>query len=179
MYLNKAKSVIMSIIAYVLMAVFGFGIAFSILGIIVSFKDINYWDDFANSMSVGFGLLSACLLVFGFAVYMKHPIKIARRFNSLFEGCQGDMITVANAAQSLIQSEEKTVKEFTLAVQKGYLVNCNLTSEPEMTFSLISSDAKTAGERYRSVTCPSCGASLTVQSGFTVECDYCGTKVSG
>lgn len=175
MYLNKIKIILVSIGAWIIMGISLFFIVFSALGILIG---LGNPENLREDLSIGGGLIIAFLVLFLIGRFMLRPSKYARKFNSIFEGRADGVLSVAAAAAQLRISEEKTIQQFYLALNKGYLLNCHLQSAPTAQFVLSVNTKEAASMRFRTVSCPHCGASATVQAGFTATCEYCGSKIN-
>lgn len=175
MYLNKIKITLMSIAASIIMIIGISFVIFAILGILIGLDEP---ENLREDLSIGGGILIAFLIVFLIGWALKKPLRYARKFNSIFESSTDGKLSVTAAASFLGISEEKVIRQFNAAQNKGYLINCHLQASPTAQFILSADTNKSADKRFRTVNCPHCGAPATVQEGFLAACEYCGSKIN-
>lgn len=89
---------------------------------------------------------------------------------------------LAAATGVSVETAKKNILEM---INKGYFINAYLDFErntlvfPTVNASPSSAPQQAATTEYITINCKGCGATNKVQPGAVVECEFCGTSISG
>ena len=164
MNVTRVKSLIQRIIGWILTGFFSLGI-------------IIYATDPASRKDLPFviGIVAVSMIPLVLGYRNKHKMTLANRYNIIFEGDQDGVLTLEQLAKQAGKAESEVQKEVSMLIEKGFLKECVFRKDTIPTIILSGKKKKTKESVFRTITCPNCGALVTLQEGRRTQCSYCGT----
>ena len=171
MYLNSAKIATSRVLNGLMIGIVSFLTFINLLFVIFSFSDEAVKRGFVALIFCGF---FSVLVIGGIAVIVWR-INVIRRFtkariyNSIIEEDHDGIIDYDTFASMNGTDVDKAVSEIVWLYRHRYLINITL-GRTAVRVDLLSDE-----KEFVKVSCPSCGAQITIRKNGGGRCDHCGT----
>ena len=176
MYLNKGD--IEALVRSTNGKIRGWGIAAGIFflallgGMLPNFEGENR----AGTIVLSVILFSICALFICMGIVKKSKLKLAYRFNNVFENDSDGVMKINEIANAMHMPKEKTEKALMWLMNNDFLINCRFDDKAPSTILLTDVNVSETND-FVAIQCPACGAYIQARPGQGMKCPACNTFV--
>lgn len=171
MYINNAKIAASKIMNSFVIGVTALVTLINLMFFLASFSEsaLKY-----GAMAFAVGGFFLLLTAVGVAIIIWRVLAVrkftkARIYNSLIEEDHDGIIDYETFASMTGYSLSQVIKEIMWLYRHGYLINITLGR------TAVRVDLRSDEKEFIKVSCPSCGAHITIRKNGGGRCDHCGT----